>query len=163
MAIHLITAYFGPYWWLTTFELAGYTLKYHHVLLVIQSTIVFATVCGNIFDVILVVRERKLSVIKVFGQLVPAFLAIAISTLWVLHSKTNFLQNHPQVFLMMIGLLFPNLVGRIVFARMCKMDFSWFQVLVFPLIVGYLNTLANEYLLPETAFVWGLAVLYFLA
>eukprot|EP01118_Nematostelium_gracile_P018214 TRINITY_DN8033_c0_g1_i2.p1 TRINITY_DN8033_c0_g1~~TRINITY_DN8033_c0_g1_i2.p1 ORF type:complete len:384 (-),score=80.99 TRINITY_DN8033_c0_g1_i2:18-1169(-) len=163
MSIYLMTAYFGPNWWLTPIQIAGYNLRYHHILLAMQTSIVFATIAGNVYDVFVAIKQNKLSYPKVFGQLIPASVTTIIATAWVLHSQTNPLKINPQAFLMALGLLFSNLVGRIVFARMCKMDFSWFQWLVIPLFVGYLNSLANEYLMPERIYVWLLAALYFLA
>jgi phosphatidylglycerophosphate synthase len=163
MTIYLLTAYFGPSWWLTPIHIGGYNLRYHHLLLVMQTVIVVATIAGNVYDVFKAINQKKLSYPRVFGQLIPATATTAIATLWVLHSQVNPLKVNPQAFLMSLGLLFANLVGRIVFSRMCRQDFSWFQVLVVPLLVGYLNAISDEYLMPEKYLVWGLAVLYFLA
>jgi len=160
MTIYLITAAFGPNWWLNTFEFNGYTLRYHHVLIIIQMVLVIFTMLLNIWSVIGIVREKKLSLVKVMSQLIPAIATAVISSLWVHYSPTNVLAKQPQEFLMTIGLLFPNMVGRIVFARMCKADFSWLQYLVFPLLVGLINALTHESICPEKYFVWGLLTLY---
>jgi len=64
---------------------------------------------------------------------------------------------------MALGFLFPNLVGRIVFARMCKADFSWFQPLVLLLSIGLVNAVTDQFIYQEKYVVWGLLLLYIAA
>jgi len=163
MIIHLISAFVGPDFWLRSTQIANVTLQYNQIVIILQSIILFGTVIGNFFNVLRVVRQKKLNAVKTLSQLIAVLATTGLATTWVLYSPTNILQKQPHVFLMALGLLFSNLVGRIVFGRMCKADFSGFQPLVLPLLIAVVNAITKEAICPEKFLTWGLLALYIFA
>jgi len=159
MIIHLISAFAGPDIWLTTFKVGEYTLRYNHVIVILQSAALIGTMILNVVDVWEIVTTKKLGKVKTMGQLIPVILTTVMAIVWVMYSP-NVIRSQPQAFLMTLGMLFPNLVGRIVFARMCKADFSAFQFIVFPFILGPISAITHQVLCPEEYIVWGLLAFY---
>jgi phosphatidylglycerophosphate synthase len=51
MALYVFTAIVGPNFWLQTFTVAGYTLKYHHPLIIVNSLIIASTIFTNFVNV----------------------------------------------------------------------------------------------------------------
>lgn len=158
MAIHLISAFVGPDFWLTTFKVGEYTLRYQHLIIIAQSLALIVTMILNIVNVLEIVTKKKLGKVKTMGQLIPVTLTTIMAIVWVIYSP-NVIKNQPQAFLMSLGMLFPNLVGRIVFARMCKADFSAFQLVILPFALGPINAIAHQ-IVPEQYIVWGLLAFY---
>jgi len=159
IGLYLFTAIVGPHFWLRTFSIGGFQLKYHHPLIFLNSLIVCYTVVTNYINVCKTNVERKLNMLKVFAQLIATTSTAVFGGLWLVASPTRILEKHPQVFFVGLGFLFAGLVGRIVFARMCKADFSWFQPLAVPVILGFINAYTNQGMFPEVPYVYALLVL----
>jgi hypothetical protein len=85
-----------------------------------------------------------LNAFKVFAQLIATTSTAVFGALWLVYSPTDILHKHPQAFFVALGFLFASLVGRIVFARMCKAEFSWFQPLAIPVILGFINAYTKQ-------------------
>jgi len=159
MFIHGFTAYKGPGIWLQQYSAFGYTLPLNLWLLVFQSVSIIGTMLKNFWTVNVSIINKKLNAIEVYSNFLPCLFGTVFSALWGYFSPSHILQTHSHIFLLAIGFLFANMVGRIVFARMCLEQISWFSFLIVPFILGFGNAYfknpsTGSIIMPESTMVW---------
>jgi len=149
MSAYLITAFAGPSFWLRTFVFQGYTIQYNALPLAFQGLGAVVTFFANIYSLERARRQQKLSFARVYTDIVPVFAVVALSIVWGRVSPTNIVFTQPVYLFLALGFLFPNMVGRIVLARICKERFNWFQPLVLPLVFAVVNAYLNQRFVSE--------------
>jgi len=159
MGVHLTSAFMGPQFWNSAVPIIGVT--WNTLIPLSQLATIGYTIFNNVVDVGSVITQKKLEPISVYTQLLPTLTCAVLTSLWALGSPSQVLLSHPQGFFLMIGFMFPNLVGRIVFARMTGSPFTWQQSLVIPIAIGFVHSvILRETILSDGVMAWILALVY---
>jgi len=154
MLIHLMTAALGSHFWLQTVVVAGVALQYNWIVVGFQLVGAGITVLGNIQKIL---SKEGLN-LTVFSRLIPMIMCVALFAVWGEYSPIHVVHTHPHWFLLALGFMTSNLVGRVVVARVCKEPFSWFQPLLLPLLFGAANAYLNEMFVEEKYYVVGFSL-----
>eukprot|EP01119_Soliformovum_irregulare_P018308 TRINITY_DN5592_c0_g1_i3.p1 TRINITY_DN5592_c0_g1~~TRINITY_DN5592_c0_g1_i3.p1 ORF type:complete len:329 (-),score=87.68 TRINITY_DN5592_c0_g1_i3:214-1113(-) len=137
MAIHFITALFGPQFWSNPVPIFG--ISWRSSIYLMQFFGVIITLFINFRDVAEDAAKKRKETIFIYLQLTAPMCSVILLSLWALVSPKKILYTHPHGFFLLIGFLYANLAGRIVFARMCEAEFSWKQFMVYPAALGFFN------------------------
>eukprot|EP01100_Stratorugosa_tubuloviscum_P010640 TRINITY_DN4597_c1_g1_i1.p1 TRINITY_DN4597_c1_g1~~TRINITY_DN4597_c1_g1_i1.p1 ORF type:complete len:418 (+),score=138.46 TRINITY_DN4597_c1_g1_i1:89-1342(+) len=142
ITVYLISAVKGNLFWvLNTLTIGNYTLTYSEILFLIAFT---GSAITSIDSLIRAIFKAGSRLVEALIYTIPMFAFISLHILWYLNNP-NILVLHPHEFMLTIGFLTCNLVGRIVLSRVCKMKFSLIQPLVLVVLFGFLNSLPNTY------------------
>jgi len=161
MLCHLMTAIFGGNFWSDSFLLYDLKISYFWIPLSIIVLGFLVTFFSNIYTVEQSRLKKNQGFLEIYSLLVPAMISSISAVAWVYLSEDQILLTHPILFYLTLGFLFPNLVGRIVVARVCKEKFHWFQPIVLPLAIGALNSYRSNFLFEEYDLVRILFLFYF--
>eukprot|EP01112_Ceratiomyxa_fruticulosa_P011980 TRINITY_DN329_c0_g1_i1.p1 TRINITY_DN329_c0_g1~~TRINITY_DN329_c0_g1_i1.p1 ORF type:complete len:406 (+),score=36.69 TRINITY_DN329_c0_g1_i1:165-1382(+) len=148
MGMYLLTVYFGPQFWTHTFTIPSFipligniVLTRGQIPMLISLGGAYATILSN-FVTVKKCFQNKSSISDhpttltnaIIGTLSIIFLSV-LSYYWAYISPSRVLQKHPQLLMITVGLLAAILVGRIVLARVCKVIFPPFLLVIIPIIL----------------------------
>lgn len=88
----------------------------------------------------------KASAFNALGYLGPVSVVVASTAIWQ-HFDPSVVTEHAHIFLLMIGLVVANFVGRIIVYRVCGLDAAFFPELLVPLLIGTVNAILDNALL----------------
>lgn len=140
--IYLLTAYFGVPWWNQAFHVAGWTVRYGNIPMLVSAVSMIPTTLSNFKEVVVFHMGGKEGSKKLAGVAVAAYKLVPILVLscgflaWAAFSPNKIYFSHPQLFLLAYGFLVANLVGRIVLDRVCLANFQPLQPLILPLVLA---------------------------
>jgi len=165
ITVFLITAYYGGDLWLNETSIFGWTVPYRYLAALFGFLGSVYTILESIITVSLFYVKKPHSSPsstpntwqKAVFDLLPMVTLIVFSALWIRANPAVF-TKHPHQFLLVIGFLFANFVGRVVLAKVCADDFHPIQPLLIPFVLGYVNAALQGILFPEEAFLHLLLV-----
>jgi len=123
MAIYIAPFFFGADLWVRPVTFLGITLKLGECVLIptIFTTFCFIMVSlTNMYHFTLKYPKQRPIAIQ---YLIPGMFTTISSTFWLWKSP-HLLINYPHYFCLVPGFIFCNLVGRLVTARVCRLDFD---------------------------------------
>ena len=88
-------------------------------------------------------RSGKASLANALGYLGPVSVVVLCSSVWLVIEHTV-VSVHAHIFLLMLGLVVANFVGRIIVYRVCQLDAAYFPELLLPLFLGTLNSVLGN-------------------
>jgi len=138
----LLTAYYGGDFWLNECTIFGYVVQYKFLAVALGLGGSAYTALDSLVTVSLFYVNKSssgsLTWKKAVFDLLPIVTLIVFSALWF-HTSPSVLADNPHRFLLILGFLFSNFVGRVVLAKVCSDDFNPIQPLLLPLVLGYIN------------------------
>ncbi|KAL8518380.1 hypothetical protein ACS0TY_009675 [Phlomoides rotata] len=127
--LHFFTAAVGAEWWAQSFgksipllswvPVLNEITMYKAALYMMIVTAVIPTVSFNVYNVLKVIQARKGNKVQALAMLYPFILLLGGVLLWDYLSPANLMSNYPHVMVMVIGLAFGFLVGRMILAHLC--------------------------------------------
>ncbi|KYR01288.1 CDP-alcohol phosphatidyltransferase [Tieghemostelium lacteum] len=153
---HLLTAIYGPSFWLTKLSILGYELQLNQWVVAIMVLSGTLAIIANIHGVI---KSGNKPLWLCINQVLPVCILFYSILHWSLESP-NLLEQIPHPFLTLFGFLFSFITCRLILSRICQSSLENFQVLLAPLIFSYqpLRSFLFPHYLSENIFV----ILYFL-
>jgi len=125
MSLHMISFFFGSSVWLKALTIGSFSIALNMLPFCALIGSFVGTAYVNFRNVVVEIQTRKLNPISVYGQLVPILICDFCLIVWVI--STDVVQTHSHQAFLCFGMIMANLVGKVVFARVCTMQFSTFQ------------------------------------
>lgn len=167
LLLYLIGALFGTDLYLETVSVPFFgTFAINHILVFLTTLSSAGHVLYNAITVFTQWRAGKASAFNALGYLGPVSFVVIASAIWQYVDPTV-LTVHAHIFLLMLGLMVANFVGRIIVYRVCALDAAFFPELLLPLALGTLNALTGNKVLSTSVAVhlnfwfYGAAYLHF--
>jgi len=148
-AVYVSTGIMGPAFWRQTFIVGPFTIQYNALMVLTQIVSIMCNLLVSLLRIRRFVNTNSLPKSLVYSQLIPLVMSLGFAVSWALVSPNQVLQNHPTTFLLTVGLVFANLVERMLVARVCRDRFTWYQPIVLLLFFGWLNAALDEIFGPE--------------
>jgi len=149
ISTYLITAFYGPEFWFRTIEIFGFGIEYRILALCfgwfgalftsIQSIFALNTYHSSPKSVKHHEYQKQLTFGRALQQAVPVAFGVVMCSIWAYRSH-DMMTIYAHYFYLAFGFTVAGIVGKLVIARVCEQDFSEFQFLLLPLILGVVNT-----------------------
>uniref|UniRef100_A0A6B2L7B8 Uncharacterized protein n=1 Tax=Arcella intermedia TaxID=1963864 RepID=A0A6B2L7B8_9EUKA len=137
MIIQLLPFAYGPNFFLTTVQIGAYTLTLGQLML-IPSTLTTLFFCvssiNNVFTYCLRTNSKFSTPVS---YLFPILFVTILYSLWCYNSP-HLLHDYVHPFCVCLGFIYSNLVGRMVTARVCRMPYDIYYIVMAPLPIGIL-------------------------
>jgi len=156
--LFIFTAFTGNAWWQQTLTIAGITLKYNHLFVILSSVPTGIAVIFNFMEMQRFLKVKNIPVGKAAKRFLPFILPTVAYLIWGLSTSIDAIHRYPHLFIGSYGLVIANMVSRMVLARVTAINFSANQPLLLPL--GVLMGCIVGGVLPSIE--WHFLVGYFL-
>jgi ethanolaminephosphotransferase len=134
MLVYALSAALGVDFWLgDLFALGGWTFRVHHIFALVSLGGNLATSLASFYNVA-AHCARNGGGAKALSQALPMVMLVGAVCAWARASPADVLAEHPHLFLVTLGFLNCNLVGRVIVSRVCKQHFSSAQLVLVPII-----------------------------
>jgi len=149
MMIFITTGIMGAAFWVQ--EVVSINLFGNHVsvqlwmiLTLIQIVAAVGTVLTNLVKLYVAIQEGKISTSTVVMSFLPMTITSVLFGIWAMRSSVDILHdrnaNGANLFLLTMGFIFAFMIGRVVFARICKVNYPPFQLITLPALIPILNS-----------------------
>jgi ethanolaminephosphotransferase len=145
IAFQLSVVVFGSDFWVREVAIAGYRVPYNMFLVLAVISTGTVTTINNVVTVMRLVRAKRVSLFSAVRNLIPLAVLVTFFTIWVYCSPLHLPYSHPQLTFITLGCLLANLVGRIVVARVCKLNVEAFSWILLPLILISIHSLLAKF------------------
>ena len=160
LGIYLFGALFGTDIYLEEISLPILGLVKYNELLVYMVCVSSTGHCiYNSYTVFEQWRSGKATASNALGYLGPVSFVVASTTVWQ-YVEPNVITDHAHVFLLMIGFVVANFVGRIIVYRVCALDAAYFPELLVPLALGTVNALLGNAIVSAQTATYACFVFY---
>jgi len=140
IALNLI-AFFSPDYFITKTTLFDYEVTYGQIVTIPCAAIALSTCLTSFYKVFIKNEKRHdgKKLIEAVMALTPCIVTAIGFSIWMYNSPNLFTPNY-YLFCIAMGFVFGGLVGRILLARVTKMQYSLWYYIQIPMFVGVINS-----------------------